>query len=158
MWFCILFRFTWEFRFLSYPILIHYLRGRLLLDQRELVVLGPVVVASSWQCFDQPEHCYLQDLEPELGFELQVLKLDFDLPDLELDLQYLCTASTNWSWALGWAGLGWFGASIFSLIYCLTKIYLNVLLTLILHYFHLLILNIYSSSLQVKSIWQILLK
>ena len=55
-------------------------------DQWELVVLRPVVVAAAWVYFDQPEHCYLQDLEPELGFELQVLELDFELQVLEIDL------------------------------------------------------------------------
>ena len=59
----------------------------MLLDQWELVVLGPVVVAAVWVYFDQLEHCYLQDLELEVG--LQDLELDFHLPDLELDLQDL---------------------------------------------------------------------
>ena len=54
--------------------------------QWKLVVLGPVVVVAVWVYFDQLEHCYLQDLELEVGFRLQVLEPDFDLPDLELDL------------------------------------------------------------------------
>ena len=63
--------------------------GQVLPDQWELVVLGLVFIVAAWVYFDQLEHCCLQDVELELGFELQVLELDFDLPDLELDLQDL---------------------------------------------------------------------
>ena len=61
-------------------------KGQVLPDQQELGVLGLVVVAVAWGCFDQLEHCYLQDLELEGGFELPVLGPDFELQDLELDL------------------------------------------------------------------------
>ena len=63
--------------------------GQVLLDQWELVVLGPVVDAAVQVYFDQLEHCYLQDLELGVGFELQVLVPDFDLPDLELGCRTL---------------------------------------------------------------------
>ena len=59
----------------------------MLQDQWELVVLGPVVVTDAWVYFDQPEHCYLQDLELDFGFELQDLELDFELQVLELDFE-----------------------------------------------------------------------
>ena len=47
-------------------------------------MLGPVVVVVTWGCLDQLDHCYLQDLELEVGFEVQVLGPDLNCKALSL--------------------------------------------------------------------------
>ena len=92
MGFCIFFWFTWEFRFLPYPVLINHLGSAHYHTSRSQLYWKLVVVVAELVNFDQPVRDLelvpeLQELEQE--FNPQGPEPDFELWDPEPDLQDL---------------------------------------------------------------------
>ena len=90
MGFCILFRLTWEFRFLPYPILINYLGSRHYNTSRGWLCWGWLWWWLDWYIltkFEQDLELELELQDLELEFDLQGLEPDFDLQDPELGFE-----------------------------------------------------------------------